>query len=62
MSRCSPIFRQIYHLHWKIIVFKIEKQVLSSFPRAKILFLFNFQKICLCFLVGGFSIYGNLLS
>ena len=51
MSRCPPISRQIYHPDCKIIVFKVEEQVLS-----------NFQKICLFFLVGGSFFYDNKLN
>ena len=62
MSRCSPIFRHIYHPICMIIMFKVEKQVLLVFPRAEISSLSNSQKIYLYFLVGGSSFYGDRLS
>ena len=59
MSKCLPIFGHIYRPDCKIIMFKVEEQVLSS---SEILSLSNFQKICLYFLVGGSSFYGNRLN
>ena len=60
MSRCSPIFREIYYPDCKIIMFKVKEQVLSkTLPKAEISSPSNFQKICFCFLVGEFSIYGS---
>ena len=43
-------------------MFKVDKQVFLALPRAEISSLSNFQKICLYFLVFGFSFYGNRLS
>ena len=62
MSKCSQIFRHIYHSDCKIIMFKVEKQDLFRSSKAEISSLANFQKICLYFLVCRSSLYGSRLS
>ena len=62
MSRCSSIFRHIYNSDCKTIMIKVEKEALLALPKAEISFLSNFQKICIYFLIYGFSFYGNSLS
>ena len=41
---------------------KLRNKFFSALPRAEISSLSNFQKICLYFLVGRSSFYGNRLS
>ena len=62
MSKCSPIFKHIYPLDYKIIMFKVEEQVLVALPRAEISSLSNFQKNMPLLFGGGSFFYGNRLS
>ena len=62
MSRCSPIFRHIYQLDCKIICSKLRNKFFLALPRVENSSLSSFQKICLNFLIGGSSFYGNRLS
>ena len=62
MSRCSPIFRQIYRPDCKIKCLKLRNKFFLALLKAEISSLSNFQKTCLYFLVGGSFFYGNRFS
>ena len=63
MFRCSPNLRFINHTNLKIIIFKIEKQVLEpKFLEVNFFGFPDFQKICLNLFDNRSSFHGKKLS
>ena len=62
MSRCPSSFKHILHMHYKVIMFKIDKQVLSTLSKARISPLSNFYNIYLYFFDDKSSFYVKKLS